>query len=249
MLAVSRSVSSVGGVGFELLSEGHRHGVLKLRAAHLDDAGELLALGVERRDEFAQRGHQFLDAAHQCDPHGRGVGVVGRLREVDVVVGVAELIFALFMAEEFERPVGDHLVGVHVGRCAGAALHHVDDELLLEFPGAQLLAGPDDRVGDRRVEQSQVAVGHRGALLDVGQGADQLREEVEPHAADVEILHRAHGLHAEIILRRDFHFAQQIVFTTGFARKSDFRKVHDRYVFIKGTQKRGGVQAESGTVR
>ena len=56
-------------------------------------------------------------------------------------------------------------------------------------------------------------------------------------------------LHAEIILRRDFHFAQQIVFTTGFARKSDFRKVHDRYVFIKGTQKRGGVQAESGTVR
>ena len=99
------------------------------------------------------------------------------------------------------------------------------------------------------VEQSQVAVGHRGALLDVGQGADQLREEVEPHAADVEILHRAHGLHAEIILRRDFHFAQQIVFTTGFARKSDFRKVHDRYVFIKGTQKRGGVQAESGAVR
>ena len=88
-----------------------------------------------------------------------------------------------------------------------------------------------------------------GALLDVGQGADQLREEVEPHAADVEILHRAHGLHAEIILRRDFHFAQQIVFTTGFARKSDFRKVHDRYVFIKGTQKRGGVQAESGAVR
>ena len=199
MLAVSRSVSSVRlAVGFELLSEGHRHGVLKLRAAHLDDAGELLALGVERRDEFAQRGHQFVAAAHQCAPHGRGVGV---------------------------------------------------DELLLESPGAQLLAGADERVGERRVEQSQVTVGHRGALLDVGQGADQLREEVEPHAADVEILHRAHGLHAEIILRRDFHFAQQIVFTTGFARKSDFRKVHDRYVFIKGTQKRGGVQAESGAVR
>ena len=95
------------------------------------------------------------------------------------------------MAEEFERPVGDHFVGVHVGRRAGAALHHVDDELLLEFAGAQFLAGPDDRVGDRRVEQSQVAVGHRGALLDVGQGADQLREEVEPHVADVEILHCA----------------------------------------------------------
>ena len=46
-------LGEVGGVGFELLSEGHRHGVLKLRAAHLDDAGELLALGVERRDEFA----------------------------------------------------------------------------------------------------------------------------------------------------------------------------------------------------
>ena len=158
-----------------------------------------------------------------------------------MVVGVAVAVLALFVAQEFQRPVGDHLVGIHVGRRAGAALHHVDDELLLQFPGAQLLAGPDDRVGDRGVEQSQVAVGHRGALLDVGQGADQLRKEVEPHAADVEVLHRAHGLHAEIILRRDFHFAQQIVFTTGFARKSDLRKVHDRYVFIKGTQKSDGL--------
>ena len=35
----------------------------------------------------------------------------------------------LYTSEEFERPVGDHLVGVHVGRCAGAALHHVDDEI------------------------------------------------------------------------------------------------------------------------
>ena len=201
---------------------------------------------MEGGDQLAERGDELLDAAHQGDAYGGGIGVVGRLREVDVVVRVAVSVLSLGMAEQFEGAVGDYLVGVHVGGGSGAALDHVDDELFAEFSFAQLLAGAYDGIGDLRIEQPQLAVGPGGRLLDLGQGADQLREEVEPHAADVEILHCAHGLHAEIILRRDFHFAQQIVFTTGFARKSDFRKVHDRYVFIKGTQKRGGVGASAG---
>ena len=86
----------------------------------------------------------------------------------------------------------------------------------------------------------QLEVGHGGALFDVGQGADQLREEAEPHTADVEVLHRAHGLHAEIILRRDFHLTQQIVLTTGLAREFDVCKVHGRNVFYKGTKMRSG---------
>ena len=152
---------------------------------------------------------------------------------------MAVFVLALLVSEELQRPVGDHFVGVHVGRGAGAALHHVDHELLPEFPGAQFLAGPDDGAGDRGVEQPQFEVGHGGALLDIGQSPDQLRKEAEPHAADVEVLHGAHGLHAEIILRRDVHFAQQIVFTTGLAREFDVCKVHDRDVIIARYEKIG----------
>jgi hypothetical protein len=41
------------GEGLELLPQRHRHRVLELGAAHLEDARELLALGAERRDQLA----------------------------------------------------------------------------------------------------------------------------------------------------------------------------------------------------
>ena len=46
-----------------------------------------------------------------------------------MVVRVQHVVAALLDAQMLERAVGDHLVGVHVGRGAGAALDHVDDEL------------------------------------------------------------------------------------------------------------------------
>lgn len=47
-----------------------------------------------------------------------------------VVVGAAELVLALLMAQELQRPVGDDLVGVHVRGRARAALDHVHQEVL-----------------------------------------------------------------------------------------------------------------------
>ena len=220
------------GVGLELLPEGHRHGVLQLRAAHLDDVGKLLALGVECGDELLQRRHGAVDAPGQCDAHGRRVGVVGRLREIDVVVRVAVVVFALVVAEQFERPVGNHLVGVHVCRCAGASLYHVHDELFVEPVFTQLFACPGDRVGDRRIEQPQVAVGGCSPLLHVGQRVDQARKEVEPHAADVEVLHGPHGLNTEVVLFGNLHFSEQIVLTARFARQFDLRKIHSFVNFL-----------------
>ena len=146
-----------------------------------------------------------------------------------MVVRMAVGVFALFVAEQLERPVGDHLVGVHVGRGAGASLHHVHDELFVEAPFAQLFAGAGDGVGDGGIQQPQIAVRGRRPLLHVGQGADQLREEVEPHAADVEIFHGPHGLHAEIVLHGNVHLAEQVVLAAGFARKFDVRKIHSVY--------------------
>ena len=79
-----------------------------------------------------------------------GIGVVGGLRAVDVIVRVAVLVLALLVAHQLERAVGDHLVGVHVGRGAGAALEDVEPELVVELSVDELLAGLLDARQDRR---------------------------------------------------------------------------------------------------
>ena len=73
------------------------------------------------------------DAEPRRDPQRRRIDVVRALRRVDVIVRVQHVVAALLVAEVLERPVGDDLVGVHVGRRAGAALDHVDDELVVQL--------------------------------------------------------------------------------------------------------------------
>ena len=48
------------GEGLEFLAERHRHGVLQLRAPHLQDAAELLALLPERGDQLVHRGDELM---------------------------------------------------------------------------------------------------------------------------------------------------------------------------------------------
>ena len=76
--------------------------------------------------------------------HGAGIGVVGGLGHVDVVVGVAVLILAALVTHELEGAVGDDLIGIHVHAGAGAALHHVDGEVMaaiLTIPNALMNSG------------------------------------------------------------------------------------------------------------
>ena len=145
-----------------------------------------------------------------------------------MVVGMAIFVFAPLVPQNFQRPVGNHLVGIHVGRSARSALHHVHHEMIVQRPALDLLAGRDDRRGDRSVQLSQVAVGHGGSLLHVGQRPDQLGKEIEPYAADVEILQRAHGLDSEIILFGDVHVPEQVMFLTGLAREGPKCYIHTK---------------------
>ena len=47
-------------VGAELLAQGHRHGVLQLGAADLEDVGELVGLGREGAPQLVHRREQPL---------------------------------------------------------------------------------------------------------------------------------------------------------------------------------------------
>src|SRR6185312_13813267 len=129
----------------------------------------------ERGLELLDRGQQRDRGEGGRDVHGGGVDVVGGLREVHVVVGVQVPVVPALVAQELQRPVGDDLVGVHVGAGPGTALDDVDDELLVQGAVGDLRAGGLDGVGTGGIEQAEFAVGPGGGLLDQGERADQVR--------------------------------------------------------------------------
>ena len=196
----------------ELLAERHRHRVLQVRAPHLQHPVELRGFRVERVLQPLQRVHVAREAQDQREAERRRVDVVRRLSEVHVVVGVDVLVLALLVAERFEGEVRDHLVRVHVGRSARAALDEVGDELVAHLAGDQLVAGAGDRVGDLRVENAQVAVRERRRLLHVTERLDEVRLQRHRDAGDVEVLLAAQRLHAVIRVVRNLLLAEKVLF-------------------------------------
>ena len=205
-----------GEVGVELLAEGHRHRVLQLGAADLQHVGELDALGLEREGELVDRGEQRLGREDDREAQRRRIGVVGRLRHVDVVVRVQARVVAALPSHQLERHVRHHLVGVHVGRGAGAALHGVDHELGLEAVLARdQVAGPVDRLGLLGRQVAEPVVGPRRRLLDEHQRADELGKVPDRHAGDREVLDRPERVHPPVGAGRDVAVAEQVVLRTG----------------------------------
>ena len=90
----------------------------------------------------------------------------------------------------------------------GAALHHVDDELVVQLSRGDLVAGGDDRARLRLRQQVEVAIGVRRRLLDQRVGADQVAQRADRHAADRKVFERACGVDAVIGRRRHRQFAE-----------------------------------------
>ncbi len=104
------------GERLELLPQRHGDCVLKLRSAHLEHVVELSPpCRIKSSIELFQDLQQLLEFVDDGDPDGSRVDIVRRLGKIDVVVGVAVLVLAASVAEQLQRPVGDDLVGVHVG--------------------------------------------------------------------------------------------------------------------------------------
>jgi hypothetical protein len=210
-------------IGRKLLAQRHRNRVLQLRAAHLDDVPELIGLVFECLTQHRHGFDQLHNAGISRELERRRVDVVGALAHVDVLVGMQEFIIALGPAEQLQCAVRNHLVGIHIGRGAGAALNHVDHEFIVQPAGPHFLRGGDDGVGKRLIKQPQLAVALRRGQLDRGQRRDQIRIDRDRGAANRKILHRTQGVDAIIGIRRNIPVAQQIVFASR-AHRRPFRR-------------------------
>ena len=195
--------------GEELLAQGHRHGVLQLGAADLQHALELVGLGLERAPQLGHLGEQAVDAEPGREAQRGRVDIVGAL-----VVRVQRVVAAFLEAHVLERAVGDHLVGVHVGRGTGAALDHVDDELIVQRAANDLVAGDDDRAGSLAVDHAELGVGLRRGLLHVGESPHEVGDVADRLSADREVLDRAGAVHAPIRIGRDVLVAEKVVLAT-----------------------------------
>ena len=176
----------LAGVAAELLAEGDRDGIHEVGATGLDDGLPLGGLRRERLVEVLQRRDEIGDRGlGGGDVRGRREGVVGRLRHVDVVVGVD--LDAVVLGD-----ARDDLVGVHVGAGARAGLEHVDGEFPVVLAVGDLGRGGHDGVGLLRVEQPEVLVDLRARGLEQTHRTD-LRP-FEGTSRDGEVLDGALGL-------------------------------------------------------
>ena len=91
-----------------------------------------------------------------------------------MVVRVNQAVIAFCSPQQFDGPVRDHLIGVHVGGSAGAALDRVDDKLVVKLSPDDFIAGGDDGGGQVLFQMAVVPVNDGGGLFYLGQADDQL---------------------------------------------------------------------------
>jgi hypothetical protein len=90
-------------------------------------------------------------------------------------------------AQDLGGAIGDHLVGIGIGRGARAGLKDVEHELIVEQAVGDLLRCLRNGVGLALVDQSEIAVGHGRGVFDGTQRPDEAA--VEALAADGKVVH------------------------------------------------------------
>ena len=194
----------------EFLSQTDGDSVLHLGAPDLDHMVEFFCfLGkcLVKPQQFFLQDSKKPERSHLP---GGWDHVVGGLAAVHMIVGIHYRIVSLLPAQDLNSPVGDHFVGVHIKRRAGAALDGVNNKILVKFPFDDLIAGLDNGSGPILVQDADLTVGDGSRLLDIGQTVDDLRVHVKP--GDMEILCRPQALYAVVNVLRDLLFSNRIFF-------------------------------------
>ncbi len=128
-----------------------------------------------------------------------------------MVIGVAVFVFAALIPENLQRPVRYHFVGIHVRRCTGTALNHVDNKLRVPAAISDFTARLNYRFPYWTGQQIQFHICPRRTHFDHSQRLDKIGIVRQRDAADIEILQGAHRLDTVEIFRRNLAITEQVV--------------------------------------
>src|ERR1700722_7777223 len=203
------------GPAAKLLPESERHGILQMGAANFYDVLELGRLGRDRVMNALDGGNQrVFYPIRGRDVHGSGERIVGRLRHVDVIIGMNWLLRSQRAARQFNGAVRNHLIDVHVGLGAAAGLPDAQGKLVVKFAGNHFVGGLRDEPGFVGRKLAQILIHQRAGFLEDAKGADHLRRHGV--AANVEMKERALGLCAPVNVRRDLNLSHAVGFNASF---------------------------------
>ena len=198
------------------LTEGQRNGVHQVRTPDLHDVSPLDGFGVKGVAQGADaRQEAMREGFSRSDVHGRGKGIVGRLRSVDVVVGVDWGFGAQHATGKLDGPVGDDLVGVHVGLRPATGLPHAKGKVVVEVTVDDVLRRCDDEVAHLGVELLEGHVGLSGGLLENAKSSNHAQRH--GIVANVKVQQRTSGLAPVVAVGRDLEFAHRVGLNTNFA--------------------------------
>ena len=108
-------------------------------------------------------------------------------------------------AGNFDRPIRDHFIGVHIGLGAAAGLPHAQRKMLVQPAFDHLIAGLCDKPRLIGGELAEILIDQRAGFLENAKRANHLaRHHV---IADIEMKQAALGLRAPILIRRDLCLA------------------------------------------
>ena len=106
---------------------------------------------------------------------------------------------------------------------AGAALHDVHDELLVQLAVLDFFAGVIDQIGPRLIEHAYLRVGARGRLFHAGVAENQIGINRDGPAGNGEIIQRPADVDAPIRLHGNLEGTQPVGFAPGPARDASLR--------------------------
>ena len=129
-----------------------------------------------------------------------------------MVIGVDDVVAAFGQTEVLQRQIGDHFVGIHVGRGAGAALDHIDDKFSVQFAGDQVVAGLANGIALAGSDGAELHVGMGAGFFHQRQRANQLGHLRHGVAGDGEILNRARGVYTPIGCWRNGFYTDKVAF-------------------------------------
>ena len=189
-----------GTVGIHFFAQGNGHRILQVGAAHLDDVFEFFALGFEA---FGQVDEGFIEDAgfvHEAHLDGGGEYIVRGLGHVAVVIGRNDIIPSPRVAENFQGPVAEDFIHIHVDGSAGTALDGIQRELVVHLSADYIIRCFHNGAADGLIHAAGFHIGEAGCFLHSSHGLNEIRIQVG--TGNLEIFLSPHGLNSVIYIIR-----------------------------------------------